>query len=261
MEADLYPQFFALEERHWWFRAMRALQWQLLRQVAEPPGRVLDVGCGTGRWLEELQAEFQADGCDLAGEALRFSRTRGIERLVQASALELPYRDGSYGLVTALGVLEHVDDDARMLRELFRVLRPGGRLLLLTSGHPALWSEHDELVHHKRRYRRPELRARVEQAGFRIERLTHANLALLPAAVGLRSVRFLLPRRSRAGSGSPDLFQPPWPLNQALYAILRLEAALLRAVDLPAGLGILALARRPGGARAGSADHNSSLPG
>ena len=247
MRTEVYSQFFALEETHWWFRAMRALQWQVLREHGLPRGRVLDLGCGTGLWLRELSAETLADGCDLSPEALAFCRERGLPRLVRASATDLPYRDGAYDLVTALGLVEHVADDVGMLREVHRVLAPGGHLLLLTSGHPSLWSEHDEAVHHQRRYTRGELRGKLEEAGFAVERLTHANLALTLPALAVRALRAVVPAARGEGYGTPDLFELPTPVNQLLYWALRSEGALIRAVDLPAGLGILALARRRGG--------------
>ncbi len=245
MRADVYPQFFQIEDEHWWFRGMRALQWQFLRSRGLPAGRVLDVGCGTGRWMEELQPVGIIDGCDMSADALRFCQERDLPRLAQASATALPYRDGSYDVVTALGLIEHIADDERMLAEAYRVLSPGGTLLLLTSGHPSLWSEHDDAVHHERRYTRPQLRRRLEAAGFTVDRLTHVNMVFTPAAVGVRAVRAILPKRDTPPSGSPDLFGVPSLINRLLYLGLRAEGQLLRAVDLPVGLGMLALAHRP----------------
>ena len=245
MEKEVYSQFFALEEEHWWFQGMRALQWQLLRAHALPRGRVLDIGCGTGLWLQELQAVTPAHGCDFAAEALAFTRERGIPSLFQADATHLPCRDGADDLVTALGVIEHIENDAQMLREAYRVLAPGGSLLLLTSGHPGLWSEHDEAVHQKRRYTRGELRTKLQAAGFDVVRLTHANLVLLTPALAVRLARAVVPGLRGRAHGTPDLFRLPRPLNQLLYWTLRAEARMSQLVDLPAGLGILALASRP----------------
>lgn len=245
MRKPLYGQYFAIEGRHWWFRGMRDLQWRVLRGLGLPSGRALDVGCGTGYWLKQLQALVPADGCDNATEALRFCQERGVAGLTQASATHLPFAGSSYDLVTALGLVEHVERDDQVLDECFRVLRPGGHLLVLTSGHPWLWSQHDEAVHHVRRYTRRELGAKLAAAGFEVKRLTHANLVLLPAALALRLGRTLLPVWRSDVPGSPDLFEVPSVLNATLYRLLRLEASLLRWLDLPAGLGIVAVARRP----------------
>jgi SAM-dependent methyltransferase len=184
-------------------------------------------------------------GLDIATEALRCCQARGLRRLVRASAERLPVADGSCHLITALGLIEHVEDDAQFVGELARVCRPGGYVLLLTSAYRALWSRHDDLVHHKRRYTRRGLKALLTGKEFEIVKLSYVNMFLLPAIVGFRLLRSLIsPRASSSHNGTPDMFQPSEPINRLLYAILRVEQGLLRYVELPFGVGLVALLRR-----------------
>ena len=150
--------------------------------------------------------------------------------------------------MTALGVIEHVEEDDRMLAELRRVTRPGGHVLIMTSAHPWLWSVHDDHVHHVRRYRRRELWERVSEAGWSIEQLSYVNSALFPAIAVIRTLQRLLPR------GTPDpepgmsgFGLPPRPLNRALAGLLALEGSLMRRICLPVGVGFICRARRDGG--------------
>jgi SAM-dependent methyltransferase len=147
----------------------------------------------------------------------------------------LPFADDEFDLATALDVLEHLDDDGAALAELRRVVRPGGALVVTVPAHPRLWSRHDELNHHRRRYTRSSLRAPAVAGGWEVARLTHFNTLLLPVAAVLR--------RFDRGDG---LEIPPAPLNRALEVPLRLERAAIGAgISLPAGLSLLAELRYP----------------
>ncbi len=247
MELPVYAQFHALERGHWWFRGMRDLGHRMLALAPPGGGRCLDVGCGTGLWTRQLERYGPVVALDFEREALRFSRDRGVRALVRGGAERLPFRDGSFRLVTALGLIEHLDDDAAFLREIRRVLEPGGRLLLLTSAYRFLWSRHDDLVHHRRRYLGGELDVRIRSAGLELVHRSHANALLLAPIVLVRVVRRLLSsgRPAAEGGASPDFYLPPRPVNQFLEGILLLESRLATGVGLPFGVGLVALARRP----------------
>lgn len=232
------------EESHWWYAGMRAISFALL-DTALPPGsgghvRILDAGCGTGANLLYLARRGRACGVDLSPEALRFCRERGVS-VARASLLALPFGDASFDLVTAFDVLYHrcVDDEQRATRELARVLRPGGLLLVREPALRALWGAHDEAVHSRHRYTRPELTSLLVAAGLRLERATYANALLLPLAALRRGLDRLT---GRQGS---DVQALPAPLNWAFRGALGLEARLLRHVSLPLGVSVIALARRP----------------
>jgi SAM-dependent methyltransferase len=162
-----------------------------------------------------------------------------VGEVLEGSVLEMPFADDSFDLAVSLDVVEHLEDDVAALRELRRVVAPGGRLLVTVPAYQWLWSRHDVLNHHHRRYSKTTLVSAAEQAGWHCERTTHFNSLLLPLAVGMRALEFF----SRNGNGSSlDLWVPPEPLNWALQQPLNFEASLIgRAVRIPAGLSLLAL--------------------
>lgn len=244
MKPEEYERMYQAEESHWWYAGMRAISFALL-DAALPHGlgqgaRILDAGCGTGTNLLHLARRGRACGVDLSPEALRFCRRRGVS-VARASLLALPFGDASFDLVTAFDVLYHrwVEDDQRAMRELARVLRPGGLLLVREPALRALWGAHDEAVHSRHRYTRSELVRLLEAAGLRIERASYANALLLPLAALRRGLDRLT---GRQGS---DVQTLPSPLDWAFRRALGLEARLVRRVSLPLGVSVVALARRP----------------
>jgi SAM-dependent methyltransferase len=237
-----YERMYRAEESHWWYAGMRAISFALL-DAALPTGgdlRILDAGCGSGANLLRLARRGRACGVDLSPEALRFCRERGAS-VARASLLSLPFRDASFDLVTAFDVLYHrwVSDELLAARELARVLRPGGLLLIREPALGALWGAHDEAVHSRHRYTRSELVRLLEAAGLRLERASYANALLLPLAALRRGLDRLT---GRQGS---DVQPLPAPLNWAFGSALGLEARWLRRMSLPLGVSVFALARRP----------------
>jgi SAM-dependent methyltransferase len=252
MEAAAYRQFQELEERHWWFRGRRSVYLGLLdRHLAgERPARALDLGCGVGGFLPGLArlagAVFPAD---LSREALVCCRERGFGRGVVCDGYALPYADGSFDLVCLFDAIEHIEDDARALREVARVLRPGGLLIASVPAYPLLYANNDRVARHRRRYTRRSLRAVLEQAQLAVERNTHANVFLfpliLPAVLALKLCEGLSARAARAQH--TNLSWPlPRPLNRLCAALFAAELPFTKRFDWPAGHSILALARKAG---------------
>jgi len=242
---------FDVEERHWWYRGRRAVIDAVLDgldplRTAGDAGsaRILDAGCGSGRNMVLLARRGAVTGIELAAQSLEVARARGLGPVLPGSLDDpLPFDAGTFDLAVALDVLEHVADDEAALRELARVLVPGGRLLVTVPQHGWLWGEHDVLAHHHRRYTRGLLLARAAAAGFAAERVTAFNTALLaPIAVAR-----LVQRARRRAQPASDLGRTPHgPVNRALEGILRAEAGLIRrGRDLPVGVSLLAVLRRP----------------
>jgi SAM-dependent methyltransferase len=201
----------------------------------------LDAGCGTGLNLAYLGERGQAVGLDLSEEAVRFCASRGVS-VVRGNVLQLPLRGGSVDGVTSFDVLYHawVTDDRAAVRELARVLRPGGRLLVRVPALELLWGAHDEAVLSRHRYDRAELRALLESAGLVVERLSYCNSILFPLLLLRRTLDRVLDRH-----GSDVEFLPA-PLEWAFKRALLLEASLIgRGFDLPVGASLVALARKP----------------
>ena len=238
-------KMFELEDTYWWFVARRELVRELLLRYrpASDGISVLDVGCGTGATLKAVDDVGTALGIDRSPEALRFCQTRGISRLAQGAAEELPVASGSVDVVLALDLLEHIRDDAAAARELARVLRPGGVLVVTVPAGPELWSEHDEALDHLRRYRAKRLRRILVDAGFDVQKLSSAITALLLPIAALRLAQRILPRKK--GAPETAFIIPPRPVNWVLTEILRLERLWLRRFSLPVGVSLVAVARKP----------------
>ena len=243
MERSFYAEYFEIEDRHWWFVGRRAV---ILRALAAAGARgpVLDAGCGTGTMLRHLERFGEVQGVDADPEAIRFCRERGEQRvcLVPAAAA-LPFPDASFGLVTALDVVEHIEDDAAAMAEIARVLAPGGMALLTVPAFPSLWGRQDEIAHHVRRYRANGLRRLVTGPGLELEHLTHFNTLLFAPIAAIRLARRVVPQRGELRSDFE--LTRPGRLDGLLARLFAAEAPLAARRRLPFGVSLLALARKP----------------
>jgi SAM-dependent methyltransferase len=246
MNVAEYERMHVAEERQWWYAGMRAISFRLLDAATDStataplPLRFLDAGCGTGLNLSHLAERGRAVGVDLAEEAVRFARSRGVN-VVRGNVLRLPFRDGSVDGVSSFDVLYHawVTDDGAAVRELARVLRPGGRLLVRVPALKLLWGAHDEAVLSRHRYHRRELRALLEGTGLEVDRISYCNSILFPLLLARRTLDRWLDRH-----GSDVEFLPA-PLEWAFKKALLAEAALIgRGFSLPVGASLVALARK-----------------
>ena len=243
-----FEQTWAQEASHWWFVARKQLALALLNRwvCPGPDSRILDVGCGTGgnlRWLAQLG---QVQGLDVSPIAIHFSRRRGECPLVRASALAVPYPDESIDLVTAFDVLYHrwVKDDSQVVAEIWRVLKPGGWLLLTDAALPALWSRHDERFYARQRYTRATIRDKLLRAGFEPRVCSYTNFFLLPIVLVFR---ILENQRRDPLAVERGWSLPPW-LNGLLIGLRRLETGWLqRQRRLPIGSSIVCLSEKRGG--------------
>ena len=248
MDLSLYETTYQVEDTHWWFVGRRAVVFDELRRVlgedrngTQPAARprILDLGCGTGRNLTELEQIGDAVGLDLEARALEFCHQRGHNAVAQARAERQPFRDATFDAVMALDLLEHLDDDVAGVREVLRVLRPGGHFLAFVPAYRWLWGPQDDVSHHRRRYT-PDMIARtLRTAGLTVHRLTHANLLLLPAILAGR--RYL--RATQRRVDSENALHPGWS-NGVLREIFSVERHILRWTDLPMGVSILCVASK-----------------
>jgi len=247
MNIDEYAKMYRLEDEHWWFVARRNLIVRALARFSSTKttpqaARVLDVGCGTGGMLDRLQPFGEVLGLDLEATALAFCRQRGYTRLVQASATAMPFAADTFDVAVALDVLEHIPDHAAAAREIARVLKPGGALFVTVPAYRSLWSGHDVALMHQRRYVAREVVALLEQAGLYVEHLTYTVSILFPLAYLVRMVQ----RRLRPGAPPrADVRSTPPLLNRALLGLQDAESRIALVSQIPYGLSILAVARKP----------------
>ncbi len=231
------------DEQHWWYRGRRRIvRAELDRLSLGPRSRLLDAGCGSGRTLEELSSYGQASGVDLSPVAVEAARRRGQSDVRQGAVEALPFADASFDVVTCLDVIEHTPDDRVSLAELLRVTVPGGLALVTVPAYQCLWSHHDELNLHYRRYGRGQLEGATVAAGWEWVRDTHFNTLLLaPAAV----VRCASRARSSSTTTS-DLTLTPAFADRWMELPMAAEALWLRSGGhIPCGLSLLAILRRP----------------
>lgn len=245
MQHHTYRVMYEVEQSHWWYVGRRRIIKSFVEEaivglaLPERSARILDVGCGTGGNLELLSRFGDVEGVDISEEALAFCRTRGLAKVRRGAAERLPYEDRSFDLVTALDVVEHLDDDLAGLREMRRVLRPGGRVLLFVPAFMFLWGVQDDVSHHRRRYRLPQLRSVVEAAGFEVERMSYANITFFaPILLGRQLMRAAGLRPASENNVNISA------LNKILGRVLGAESFWLRRANLPLGVSALCLARK-----------------
>ena len=243
MKEHTYPIMFRIEQSHWWYTGRRKILTtfveDICRRVTDRRPRILDVGCGTGANLLMLSQFGDAEGVDVSEDALAFCRERGLENVKLGAAEKLPYDDGTFDLVTALDVVEHLDDDLAGLREMRRVLRPGGRVLLFVPTFMFLWGLQDDVSNHRRRYRMPELGRVLEQAGFEIERTTYANITFFMPILAMRKLMRLTGIKAESENNiNVSAF------NGMLGRMLGAESFVLKYMNIPFGVSGLCVARK-----------------
>lgn len=231
------------EREHFWFRGFRKFVEPLVAAALHGVrGEILDCGCGTGHNLTMLRPYGHAYGIDLTWAGLQYASIHGERHVAQATASRLPFPDARFILVTSFDVLYALEDDAERdaIREMHRVLKPGGTLIVNVAALEALRGNHSILSGEVRRYGRVDLRRRLESAGFRVQRISYTNFSILPLIAGVR----LAQRVGGQKESQQEISTPPAPVNAVLSGLLAMEAAAFRVVNMPIGSSLLAVARR-----------------
>ena len=243
MQAHHYPIIYEVEESHWWYVGRRKIIQTFVERICSshdnPNPRILDVGCGTGANLKMLGLYGQAEGVDISEQAVEFCRQRGLGGVKLGAIEELPFEDQSFDIVTALDVIEHLDDDAAGLQEMRRVLRPGGTLLLFVPAFMFLWGVQDDVSHHRRRYRLPALRKLLEQGGFKVEKASYANITFFVPVLLVRTFMRWLGIRA-ATEYEINIKKMNMPFSHLFAA----ERVVLTRSRFPFGVSALCVARR-----------------
>jgi SAM-dependent methyltransferase len=257
MQQHTYGIMHEVEGSHWWFVGRRAILESFmgeitngfesrLQAVSGQPAkagphnrlRILDVGCGTGANLEMLAKYGSSEGVDVSDDALAFCAKKGL-KAKKGLAEQLPFEDESFDIVTALDVIEHLDDDVAGLKEMHRVLRKGGKSLMFVPAFMWLWGVQDDISHHRIRYTRKQIVERVEKAGLKVERATYANITFfLPILLG----RALMKLTGLKPESENNL--TIGALNGAMGKIFGAESIWLKRANLPLGVSIVLVASK-----------------
>jgi SAM-dependent methyltransferase len=243
MQQHEYETLFRVEDQHWWYRQLRrVLHLHLDRYLpAWHDAAILDAGCGTGGNLAHLPGAGRRVGLDFSPDALAHARKRHLANLVRGTVTKLPFAPSSFDAAISMSVIYHqwVADPADALREIHRVLRPGGLLFLDVPAYESLLSSHDVAVMTARRFTAPEVRGLVAESGFEVLRVTHWNSLLFPIVWAARRLRFL-----PEGDDLETTEAKPGGRNGLLDVAMKVEAAALARVALPFGVSIHCVGRK-----------------
>ena len=239
MERVVYQQMAELDDRHWWYRARRRILAELIRLEARPPAnaQILEIGCGTGHNLAMLSGFGHIDGLELDDEARALSEKRLGRKVMSSPLPELAeVSNRHYDLIGAFDVIEHIENDRAALASIATKLKPGGKFVMAVPAHQWMWSAHDVVNHHKRRYSKRSLKALIEGSPLELDKIGYFNSLLFPLALAERAASKL------RGKESAAVALPPAPLNAALEKVFGLERHLVGRLPLPIGLSLFAVA-------------------
>ncbi|WP_380787678.1 class I SAM-dependent methyltransferase [Sphingomonas sp. R86521] len=240
MDRIVYDRMAAHDSTHWWYRARRdILADYLTRYAALPsPARILEIGCGTGHNLPMLAGFGEVDAIEIDPAAREIASERLGKPVGDAPLPELTgVPRGHYDLIAVLDVVEHIEDDVAALAAMRACLAPGGKILIAVPAHQWMWSAHDTVNHHHRRYSKATLKAAIEQAGLKTEKLGYFNSLLFPLAAAARIAGRM------SGRDDSDDSPPPGPVNALFERIFRLERHLVGRVPMTPGVSIVTLAK------------------
>jgi SAM-dependent methyltransferase len=240
MRREEFHALAKVEREHWFYRGKRDIVRYWLRRLApvHAGDLLVDIGAGTGQLLSELVGSCRAVGIEYDWEALRLAR-QSATPIARGSLLDLPIRSDSAAVVTALDVLEHIDDDARGTSELYRILRPGGLVFLLVPAFQALWSDWDDSLGHKRRYTKSALLRVVRSAPFHVHHCAYINSAAFLPILAYRALRNRLPLGRRLEDSLPS------PAVNSMLHSLFVVPACWKWFSPPFGVSIFCILQKP----------------
>jgi SAM-dependent methyltransferase len=242
------------EDYHWWFasrtRALIAIMDHLLPKTAD--FRLLDVGCGAGNMIHHLSHYGQVKGIEIDPRPVKMAHQRGYDVDQFDATQPMPFGDNCFDAVTALDVIEHNQDDLAILADSYRVLKPGGYMIITVPALMWLWSHNDDINAHVRRYTAAELKQKLAQTGFRVKRVTYNNFFVFPLAASLILLRRFAKAKPELASHHLDeeeyqveMEPASPPVNTLLTWVGQIEAALIARLNLPIGTSLIAVGQKP----------------
>ncbi|MEZ5058952.1 MAG: class I SAM-dependent methyltransferase [Saprospiraceae bacterium] len=239
MEKQFELLYHDLERNHWWFNSRRK---QVIAMAEPRKGeKILDVGCASGLLLEDLtsfgMSEEQLNGIDVSEEAIQKCHQKGFKNTWVMDGADIKLPTNSFDLLIASDCLEHIENDVKALNNWYSLLKKGGRIVVFVPAFMSLWSPHDEVNYHYRRYTNKELVEKAKKAGFKIQRKGYWNFFLFLPIWMVRKIKNLAGGEKLSPEEmDSDLKPAPAPVNAILKLILGIEKYLLKVMDLPVGV-------------------------
>jgi len=248
MSENLLETFFKVETRHWWWVARKKIVINLLKKYLKKSDNViLDAGCGTGAGILYLQQFGNTYGVDLSPKAVEFCKKRGISKVKIGDVSKLPFKDNFFDLVCLLDVIEHVNDDKMVIKEISRVLKKGGILLMTLPALPFIYSKHDKEQGHFRRYSKHDLNNLFKKTGFKKMKVSYFNIFLSSPIIAIRLLSKLGGKFSKLADYDSKINYSIFKkglVNGVLTKIFSLESPLLELIDLPFGISLISIHKK-----------------
>ncbi len=245
MKKEFYEEYFRLEKDYWFFVSRRKIAIAVLnkKMCGKKDLNILDAGTGTGVMMDFLKKYGKVTGIDKSEDAVAYCRKRGFNNVHLAPAESLPFQNGTFDLICAMDLLEHVENDKILLGEFHRVLKQGGLLFATVPAYGFLWTAHDEINAHKRRYSSHRLKRLIESSNFNVEKFTYFNCILFPFIALIKIMRKFFSKK-QSGVRSDFIKIPRWA-DRLLETIFSFERVLLSIASLPYGVSLMCLACKP----------------
>jgi ubiquinone/menaquinone biosynthesis C-methylase UbiE len=242
MNAEEYKVHYTLENKNWWFVAKRNQLKKIFSKLTRQ-SKVLDIGCGTGAIMEQMRKQagkHNVHGLDYEQSALDFCKKRGLHNLKQGDAHKLPYQENSFDMITMFDVLEHLQDDKKVVQQLRKVLKKEGKLVLTVPAFQFLWTDHDISLHHYRRYTKEHLKRVLEEQGFKVEKMQYLYNSMFFVVGGIKLMNAFLPIHYTLSTSSLETNKI---LNALLLAWCNLEQCIARVIKFPFGTSVYCVAK------------------
>jgi ubiquinone/menaquinone biosynthesis C-methylase UbiE len=242
MKTSEYQKMSKLEGTYWWHVGRKyIIDQQLKKYLNKNNSKILNIGCGTGGMITLLEKHGLVTNVDVSNEAIKFARRMGFKNLLKYDGKKLPFKDSSFDLVVATDVLEHIDNDDGALKEWARVLKKDGILLITVPAYKWLWSNHDESLHHFRRYTAHELAVKINRTRLNILTRTYCISFSFPLIAGFRALEKTMPNKTKRESSYVKI---PKLINDLFIYFLRVESLILKKFNLPVGTSILVICKK-----------------
>lgn len=244
---EFHDELYAIEDDYWWFKSKRAVLIKILKKLIKNSNSrsyLLDAGCGTGAILKETERFMTGIGVEKYFEAIKFCKQRGLNKLVTAELEYLPFRNNKFDVVLVIDILEHVNDDFKVLKELHRVTKNGCSLIIHVPAYMFFWSDHDVAVGHKRRYTTRNLVKLLEKINFKVKIIQHRLCMFF--LLGFARKIYIKFRKLLTKDQSIKSYRPRVGklINTILYTLVKFEDSILDFIPMPFGLSILCVVQK-----------------